>query len=153
VAHFYFDSSALVKRYVDEIGTKWVRKICNPNNGHTIYTCRIGGAEIVAAFYRRVRMRSITERNAQLAVDAFLDHFQNQYQIVEVTPSLVEGAMNLIPNTNLRGYDAVQLAAALSLQRIRDSLGMSLITFVSADNDLNKLAKKAGLTVTDPLAT
>ncbi|MBI2301232.1 MAG: nucleic acid-binding protein, partial [Armatimonadetes bacterium] len=50
----------------------------------------------------------------------------------------------------LRGYDAVQLASALSLQQRLPAAGAALDLFVSADADLNRAAVAAGLTVEDP---
>jgi predicted nucleic acid-binding protein len=47
VGHYYLDSSALVKRYVAETGTGWVIDLCASDAGHTVYTVRISGAEIV----------------------------------------------------------------------------------------------------------
>lgn len=33
---YYFDTSALVKRYVTETGTGWVGTLLDPGNGHDI---------------------------------------------------------------------------------------------------------------------
>lgn len=50
----------------------------------------------------------------------------------------------------LRGYDAVQLAAALEVHRLYAALGLPLILFISADNELNAAAKVEGLQVENP---
>jgi predicted nucleic acid-binding protein len=34
---YYFDSSALVKRYTDETGSLWVRSLTAPQAGHVIF--------------------------------------------------------------------------------------------------------------------
>ena len=59
MGHYYFDSSALVKRYVAEAGTNWMNRLCAAGAGHTLYTVRISGAEIIAAlcFCERERVR------------------------------------------------------------------------------------------------
>jgi len=36
VSTYFFDTSALIKRYVVEQGTDWVRSIVAPQAGHTI---------------------------------------------------------------------------------------------------------------------
>ena len=46
MGHYYFDSSALVKRYVAETGTNWTNGSCAIGAGNTLYTVRISGAEI-----------------------------------------------------------------------------------------------------------
>jgi len=50
----------------------------------------------------------------------------------------------------LRGYDAVQLATALYLHRIRQELGLSPLIFVSADENLNAVAEAKGLRAENP---
>ena len=50
----------------------------------------------------------------------------------------------------LRGYDAVQLAAALEVYRERRRAGLPTPTFISADIGLNTAATAEGLTVDDP---
>lgn len=80
MGHFYFDSSALVKRYVLETGTEWVNSICLAAPPiHTIYTVRVTGAEIVAAFFLRVRTGSVKQLmlkqllpNSKLILVAFI---------------------------------------------------------------------------------
>jgi len=60
MAHLYFDSSALVKRYIREAGTPWISAVCEADSGHMLYTVRISGAEIVAAFFLRVRTGTLS---------------------------------------------------------------------------------------------
>jgi predicted nucleic acid-binding protein len=50
----------------------------------------------------------------------------------------------------LRAYDAVQLAAALSLRTQIAVLGLSAPTFISADKDLRQAAIREGLNTDDP---
>jgi hypothetical protein len=50
----------------------------------------------------------------------------------------------------LRGYDAVQCAAALVVHTYRQALGMPILTLVSADAVLNTAAAAEGLLVADP---
>jgi len=50
----------------------------------------------------------------------------------------------------LRAYDAVQLAAALEVNRIYQTGGRGPVTLVSADQDLNAAATAEGLAVDDP---
>jgi len=150
MGHYYFDSSALVKRYVTETGTIWVNNLCTPASGHTVYIVRITGVEIIAALSRRVRTGTLAMPDAQVAATQFKSDFSTLYQIVEVTEQLVASAMTLAENHGLRGYDAVQLAAALELQAIRTSLSLSGITIVCADDQLNATALAEGLFVENP---
>ena len=58
--------------------------------------------------------------------------------------------MRLAENYALRGYDAVQLAAALALNNYWLSLRMPGLTLLSADGALNTAAVAEGLAIDDP---
>ncbi len=150
MAHYYLDSSALVKRYVVEHGTVWIDNLCDVGSGHEVYTVRVSGAEIVAALFRRARVGALSLSDAQAETAQFKVDLTNDYQIVEVTESLVDAAMTLAERYGLRGYDAIQLAAALELQAARTASGLSFLTFVCADTDLNTAAATEGLAVENP---
>jgi hypothetical protein len=150
MTHYYFDSSALVKRYVAEIGTAWVQSVCAPTAKHILYTVRVSGAEIVAALFRRARTGTLVLADAHTAAAQFKLDFQNEYQIAEITEALTLEAMRLAETHGLRGYDSLQLAAALSLQNLRASLALPSIIFVSADEALNQVAIAEGLQVDNP---
>jgi hypothetical protein len=57
---YYLDTSALVKRYVQEVGTNWVMSITDPVANHDLYVVRITGPEMIAAFFRKVRTQEMT---------------------------------------------------------------------------------------------
>ncbi len=69
--------------------------------------------------------------------------------IIELTAALAEAAMNLAEGRALRGYDSVQLAAALELN-VAFAVTGSAITMVSADEELNTAARAEGLVVENP---
>ena len=58
--------------------------------------------------------------------------------------------MNLAETYALRGYDAVQLAAALEIYDQSQSVGWSSPKLISADIALNSAAVTEGLIVYDP---
>jgi uncharacterized protein len=85
----------------------------------------------------------------------FRRDFTSQYQLVEVTDQVVSRAMDLIENYKLTGFDAVQLAAAMEINDELLALGMSgvgvsALTIVCGDSDINKAAGAEGLVVEDP---
>jgi uncharacterized protein len=150
VAAYFLDSSTLVKRYVVESGTQWVRGLCDPAADHTLYIARITGAEMIAALARRTRVGSLTWSASRSAMAAFRSDFGSTYIISELTPTLVERAMDLAQAYRLRGYDAVQIAAAVDVNAERREYGLPLLTLVSADTDLNQVATAEGLPVENP---
>ena len=60
--------------------------------------------------------------------------------------------MDLAEARALRGYDAVQLATALELHRLRQEMSLPPLAFVSADGDLNEAAEAEGLLTDNPTA-
>ena len=150
MAVYLFDSSAIVKRYVQESGTGWVQGLAHPRAGNLIYLARITAVEVCAAIARRRRAGTITPPEAAAFLARFRLDLAQEYLALEITASLLADAMRLADAHELRAYDAVQLAAALELDGRWLAAGMSGITLVSADQDLNTAATAEGLMVEDP---
>ena len=147
---YYFDSSALVKRYASEVGSPWVINLTDSQSRHDVFTALVTGAEMVAAVARKARLGSITLQDATAAIAAFKSHFRTDYLVVLLTAAIIERAMDLAEKHGLRGYDAVQRASAFTVQDELGANGVSLKTFASADTNLNKAAQAEGLAVENP---
>ena len=147
---YYMDSSCLVKRYVNEVGSGWVLSITDPAAGNEIYTVRITGVEVVSAVSRRKRDGTIVSADAAVVIATLKNDLLNEYQIIEVTEQLVNRAMTLAEAYGLRGFDAVQLAAACEVQALCIASGIPPLSFLSADKTLNAAAITEGLSVDDP---
>lgn len=106
--------------------------------------------EVPAAIFKRQREGSITIADAALAVADFVSDFSTQYQPIGVTIQLAEQAASLAERHGLRGYDAVQLSTALEANEVRNSLGLTKLIFVSADEALNKAARSEALQTDNP---
>ena len=65
---------------------------------------------------------------------------------------MLADAERLAETHGLRAYDAVQLAAAADLHRDRLVHGLSRLTLISADQELNAAAMAEGIDVDDPTA-
>ena len=150
MSHYFFDTSALVKRHVTEPGTRWVRSLTRVPAGHFIYLAEITTVEMVAAITRRQRGGSLTAAQA----GAILGHFRRQcrdyYSMLDVTSAILAQAAILCRVHNLRAYDAVQLAVIKRADQKRDQSGLGRIILVSADRELNAAASSEGLLVDDP---
>ena len=145
---YYLDTSALVKRYVTETGTGWVRTITDPVAGHDIYVVKIAGPEGVSAFARQAPpLPKLATVLANFTFD-----FHHEYQQLALTDTVIATAMRLAEVHRLRGYDAVQLAAAVELHAVREAAGLPPLVFVSADLALHAAAASEGLLVDDPNA-
>jgi len=142
VAVYFFDSSAIFKRYITESGSGWVISITSPAAGHSIYLATIIGVEVVSAFVRQVP--PLPSPDLMRLIADFKYDFQNHYQRVAINDYLVTLAMTLAETHRLRGYDAVQLAGAVELNRLGTSAGLPPLTLVSADHQLNRLPSRKG---------
>jgi len=150
VSDSYFDSSALAKRYLQEIGTAWVRTLTDPTAGHTILTMEISQVEVAAALAARYRGGGITRRERDDAVDLLAAHCDREYQLVPTARAVLAAAVELTQRQRLRGYDAVQLATALVAAATLRAAGLPGMTFVAADADLVAAARAEGLVAADP---
>lgn len=68
MADHYFDSSALVKSYVAETGTTWVRTILDDKQNR-IFISTLAEVEVVAALTRRFRVCDLTVQQLDQACD------------------------------------------------------------------------------------
>jgi predicted nucleic acid-binding protein len=150
VALYFLDTSATVKRYVQEIGTPWIVNLANPAAGHFLYVARITEVEMTAAIARRRRMGSLSLAQAGDALNRFAQDFVQEYRITEITIPILRQASQLADKHVLRAYDAVQLAAAVDLNAQWVAAGIRIVTLVSADQELNAAAASEGLPVEDP---
>jgi len=145
VAAYFLDTSTVVKRYAQETGTPWVQAMAAPAARHLLTVVRITLAETIAAVTRKERARLTTAQDAANALNDSHVDFAHQYVIVEVSAGLVHEAATLARRHALRGYDAVQLAAALQVHSQIPSL-----TLLSADANLNTSAMAERRSVDNP---
>jgi predicted nucleic acid-binding protein len=150
MAAFIFDASAIVKRYVQEVGTGWVQALSAPAAGHELFLSRVTRVEVTATITRRGRGGLPGGVSFTTLLSQFRYNAIHQYNILEIIPAFLIEAERLAEVHGLRGYDAVQLAVAMSLHQDRLAAGMSGITLISADGELNTAAQAEGLAVDDP---
>lgn len=148
MARYFLDSSAVVKRYVAELGSAWVSGLLSPAAAHEPYLVGITGVEVVAALVNH--SPSLAAVDLAQALKDFKQDFQNQYHPLAVNSALIALAMDLAGKHRLRGYDAVQLAGGVQLLTASLARADPLPTFVSADGKLNAAATAEGLAVDDP---
>lgn len=117
----YVDASALVKRYIAEIGSADV--VALTTGAAAVATTLVTRAEVAAAFARAVRVGVLDDVGGRRAQRRFSREWPD-FMRVPVTETLVARAEALAWSHGLRGYDAVQLASALTWQ---DALGQEIV--------------------------
>jgi len=55
VSNYYLDTSALVKRYIDETGSAWLRALVDPALSPVLVVSQLLIVEMASAFNRRLR--------------------------------------------------------------------------------------------------
>ena len=134
----YLDASALVKRYLVERGSR--ETIALTVESEMIATSIISRAEVAAGFAKAARKGLVTQERALSAQRSFAGDWPDLVR-VPVTEALVERAEALAWDHGLRGYDAVQLASALTWQQ---SVGTEIV-LATFDQQLWEAAPQAGL--------
>jgi len=148
---YFLDTSALVKRYVPEIGSDWILSITDPATDNHLAISQITWVEVHSAFARRLRDRSLSAERFDLIVQKVREDFENEYRVIDVDRTLIETATELVMQHPLRAYDSVQLASALRFQSTTLlSQPETRLIFVSADNRLLDIAQSAGLAIENP---
>lgn len=136
----YCDTSALIKRYIEEEGTAVVDRLWSASLG--IATSLVAFAETLAALSRKLREGILTETEYARALKVIKADFDS-FILVSITPELNAAIARLVRRYPLRGFDAIHLSAALA---IRDS-GDIPVQFACFDHLLNEAAMKEGLPV------
>jgi hypothetical protein len=145
---YFLDSSAIVKRYKTEVGTLRIEELAT---NHSIILCEITLAEVAATFAGiRRATNGITQVEYETVLAVFLKDCNTEYNLVETGRPVINRAVNLTRRHRLRGYDAVQLATALTVNDSLVTANLFPLTFVAADNDLLQAAKEEGLLVENP---
>lgn len=134
----YADASALVKRYVTESGSKEV--IALTVTAAVVATALVSRAEVSAALARAVRMGVLDDEGGRRAQRRFSRDWPDLARVA-VTEALVARAETLAWEHGLRGYDAVQLAAAITW---RESVGEDVV-LATFDRQLWEVAPDVGL--------
>ena len=109
----YLDTSGLVKLYVHEQGSETVCKLVEAAS--VVATSKVAYPEARAALARGLREDLLAKKDYRLVVAA-LQHDWTRYLALEVSDSLVWLAGELAEKHRLRGFDAIHLAAALTLK-------------------------------------
>ncbi len=135
----YVDTSTLLKRLLDEVGSAKADIIWE--SSEVLVSAAIIVVEARAALAAAERGGRLTAREHVAAKLGLVDLLE-EIAVVAVTEELVATAAELAENEALRGYDAVHLAAALAVEA-------QVLT--SSDSVLCAAAQRCGLHVANPL--
>jgi uncharacterized protein len=137
VALVYFDSSALVKLVLDEVGSDIAAALWNACD--VALSSRLAHPEVCAALAAAERNHDLTASEAAAAASDW-ELFWGSMRPVELSADVERVAGSLAATHHLRGADAVHLASALAL-------GSTDLTVAVWDKRLHAGAAAVGLAV------
>lgn len=113
MALYYFDASALVKYYVTEPGSSWVRRLIEAQDSetgqlrHVILVAEITRVEIAAALAVIERVGRIGRAKRDREYRRFVSQLAHRYVVVPLASHDLEIAAGLTQKYPLKAYDAV----------------------------------------------
>ncbi len=150
--YFYFDASALVKRYTRESGSDKILFLF-PNVPLARLSClTIGAMEVFWICVRKRNDGRITDRQFERAVTHLrreVINSQSDFKTISVPDSLVWDSMNLIEIHSLNSVDAMVLRSALNIAAELRSTDDRLV-LVASDQRLLRAAQTEGLQIFNP---
>ncbi len=109
----YLDTSALVKLYVEEPGSREVRQ--TTEKAQIVATSRVAYVEARAGIARKYREQGLSKAERDQVVADLVRDWDN-YFIIEVSENVAKLGGELTERQDLRGFDAIHLASALILR-------------------------------------
>ena len=137
----YFDSSSIVKWFFDEPFMELARDI--KDKAGSIFTSLISFPEVLSAFNRAWKDGRCLKPEMEIVRDEFMRIWPD-FRWIKIDERLIGRTENLIFRHNLRGFDALHMASAISL--MKESAGIELF-FSSFDKNLNSAAQKEGFLI------
>ena len=147
--NYFFDSSALIKLYHPELGSRRIAAMFGAPDRRIIIS-RLAGVELHSALALKTRTGHLdSERSAALRIRFLDDVASGAIALVAVSEFHYPAAERLIirygDRKGLRTLDALQLAVALDVQH-----RVGLDALVAADKAFCEVATLEGLAVLNP---
>ena len=147
MATYYFDTSALVKLYLDEQGTDVVLSLADEQAGDRLAILDLALLECRSMVRRRMRARELSGDYAERLIEQVEEHGSSTYLVQATTREIQYEARRLLDTRPLRTLDALQLAGCLAVRQA----DASPLTFVCADTRLCDAAIQEGVDTINPL--
>lgn len=134
----YFDTRALVKRYVDEPGRREVQQLLRRRD---CVTSAILPVELRSALRRRVSERTLDSSHVSEILKRVVAD-RAYWTVIDVGTEVLSGAEALVAVHPLRTLDAIHVASA---RLFASRLSIADLIFVSADKRQTEVASAIGL--------
>ncbi|MCF6235351.1 MAG: type II toxin-antitoxin system VapC family toxin [Gammaproteobacteria bacterium] len=131
----FFDSSAFIKKFIQEQGSTEVDDYCQ--QASMLGLSIICLPEMMSALNRKVREGNLSIENYLILKGQIAEDIKD-IQIINLVPEVVEGSIILLENNMLRSLDALHLSCAIT---------WNSELFISSDKRQIQAAENSGLQV------
>ena len=139
----YLDTSALVKRYIDEPGSEKVRLLME--QADFIVVSRLAHIETLSALIRRRKSLRLSDDDFERLLHDFRADWET-FTSLEMNTDTLQPVDDVIKKHALRGADSIHLSATIFLRNaVKDK-----ITFVASDTELLAAAHKERFKTVNP---
>jgi len=139
--NYYFDTSALIKAYIEEEGSNKVKSIID--NATEIFVSSITNLECNSTIRRLLLEKSITEANYNILRKKIQEDFQD-FTIIPLTTRIENLGKDYIHQFQLKTLDSIQLASCSSALE-------DIHSFVLSDEKLLSSAKQLRIPILNPV--
>ena len=150
--HFYFDASALAKRYTDEVGSDKIDFFFDNVPLERLSCLTLGAIEVFWICVRKRNDNRITSHQFERATTHLRHEVinnQSGFKTISVPDSLVWDSIRLIERYSLNSVDAMVLRSALDTATELRSTDDKLV-LVASDQRLLRAAHAEGLQIFNP---
>lgn len=150
--YFYFDASALAKRYIEEIGSDKIDFLFANVPLARLQCLTIGAVEVFWICVRkkndgRITASSFTQATGHLEYEVI--NTQSNFRTISIPDSLIWNSIHLIETHSLNSVDSIVLRSALNIATELHNTGDTLV-LVASDQRLLRAARTEGLQVFNP---
>ncbi|MBM4460535.1 MAG: type II toxin-antitoxin system VapC family toxin [Chloroflexi bacterium] len=147
---YYFDASAIAKRYLREPGNRWVMGLMSAPTANHVTSIELVTVELVSALTKAHRERRISSSYRERLIGRALADSRTDIGLLAVSQTILDLATELATRHPLRAYDAIHLAAVLDWTHDLTEVDLPAPIFVSADENLLAAARAEGLVAENP---
>ena len=136
----FADTSAVTKNYLDEVGSGLVRQI------PMLCVSSLTHVECLSSFWKKHREKKISYEDVAMLTTMLNDDWKEKstkFTIHPITEETILLAGRFVQKYQLRAYDAVQLAQASIIKKLKNETAW----FLSFDKKLNTAAQREGFIV------
>lgn len=149
--HFYWDASALVKRYAPEIGTPLVNYLFSNAAPDRMMCLTLSIGEVISVFVRKKNANLITEAAFAQAMTDFRAEVVDSagFKLAVVEDTLVFASHPLIEQHSINATDVLVLRSALDAATLLQQVGNNVV-LVTSDLRLLHAAQTEGVKTFNP---